>query len=58
MLGSHTMPLSPIIDRIEAVPYVTTQQKRGICCDHAARFPGLAATVWSSPASRAVGREP
>lgn len=38
MLGSDNLPLAPIIERIESVPFLTEQQKRGIYYDNAARF--------------------
>lgn len=38
MIGSDNMPLGPIIERIEAVPFLSEDQRRGIYCENAARF--------------------
>ena len=41
VFGSDNMPVGPIIDRLEAVPFLTGDQRRAIYCDNAARFLGL-----------------
>jgi len=45
MFGSDDEPLGPIIERIDAVPFLTEQQKRGIFCENAARFLQLNAEI-------------
>lgn len=49
MLGSDNMALAPILDRIEAVPFLTPEQRRGIYCDNAARFLRLPGEVCTFP---------
>lgn len=56
MFGSDNMPIGPILDRIEAVPFLTAPQKRALYCDNAARFLRLDAAVCSSPDARPLSR--
>lgn len=50
MFGSDNMPLGPIVERIEAVPFLTAEQRRAIYCDNAARFLRLGAQVCAATA--------
>lgn len=38
MFGSDNMPIGPILERIEAIPFLSEAQKRAIYHDNAARF--------------------
>jgi predicted TIM-barrel fold metal-dependent hydrolase len=42
MFGSDNMAIGPILARIEAVPFLSREQKRAIYHDNAARFLRLA----------------
>ena len=42
MFGSDNVPIAPILARIEAVPFLSREQKRAIYHDNAARFLRLA----------------
>lgn len=49
MFGSDNEPFGPIIQRIEAVPFLTEEERRAIYCDNAARFLRLHAGTCAFP---------